>query len=566
MSTVTLQQALAIARDHFQAMRLADAETLGRQILHAVPDQLDTLFLLGQVAQRRGQHEEALPLFRRILTLRPEAWPVAQAISRALVDLGRLNEAEGFLRGILAAYPNNGEACCELGRVFALQGQRDRAVDQFSRAVPMGVDIFAFSRLEPNASLRAIVLQAIAPYNQRFADIWRDCAILGRYGPTLSRDKEDIIKSILDSHYDLWSTGQTPDPFRSNLYNRNLTTDPLVPGENPRHKTKVLMIFAQYINCRDEFIDCEFVYHMATSAHNCGLDPYVFYADDIAYGMYKDISAADLEQKLANLRAMILEIRPEVIMFDGNYIGAENTIRTKFWSEIRSHYDFKLINLVADCSDQHPDYLGYWGGVCDRSIIYHQMTKHCLTYHNPKKIYLGLGLPFDEYTFAPGATEKDIGFLFIGSPSRGRNVYLAAVQESGIDCHVLLHDRKRTNCPDLSNYANLLKRSRVTFNTGYNLPGNSILTGRVTESILAKILLLEETNNRLERFFVPFVHFVPVSNVHQVVSFTQFFLKHEDYRFRMVNDAHRWMMEHYSSARFWNSLLSTLGDDTRIAW
>ena len=68
---MTPQQAFDLALQHHQAGRLADAETLYRQILAVQPDHANTLHLLGAVALMTGRCEEALPLIARAIAACP---------------------------------------------------------------------------------------------------------------------------------------------------------------------------------------------------------------------------------------------------------------------------------------------------------------------------------------------------------------------------------------------------------------------------------------------------------------------------------------------------------------
>ena len=57
----TIPEAVAIARDHLQAGRLADAESVCRQILAVEPNETETLNLLGVIStQQRGDPSNVL--------------------------------------------------------------------------------------------------------------------------------------------------------------------------------------------------------------------------------------------------------------------------------------------------------------------------------------------------------------------------------------------------------------------------------------------------------------------------------------------------------------------------
>jgi len=60
MPQLTVEQTMQIARGHHQAGRLAQAETLYRQILEEQPNHADALHLLGVIACQAGRYELAV--------------------------------------------------------------------------------------------------------------------------------------------------------------------------------------------------------------------------------------------------------------------------------------------------------------------------------------------------------------------------------------------------------------------------------------------------------------------------------------------------------------------------
>ena len=62
-----MNPAFGAAIDHFEAGRLDDAETACRAMLEKDAAQPDALFLLGLIAQRRGNNDEAIERIRAAL-------------------------------------------------------------------------------------------------------------------------------------------------------------------------------------------------------------------------------------------------------------------------------------------------------------------------------------------------------------------------------------------------------------------------------------------------------------------------------------------------------------------
>ena len=126
-----LQQALA----HHQAGRLAQAETLYRQVLQSCPDHPDGLRLLGLIALQVGQYAMALPLLDKAIQARP-------GFAEAYVDRGnalhRLQQYQAAVEsydkairlkpGFAEAYSDRGVALFRLGLYQADLESCDRAI------------------------------------------------------------------------------------------------------------------------------------------------------------------------------------------------------------------------------------------------------------------------------------------------------------------------------------------------------------------------------------------------------------------------------------------------------
>jgi Flp pilus assembly protein TadD len=74
--------------------RVDDAMDVYRQILAAVPDQVDALHFLGVAEHQKGRSEKALELMDRAAKLAPDLPDVHNNRGNVLKLLGRLDEAE----------------------------------------------------------------------------------------------------------------------------------------------------------------------------------------------------------------------------------------------------------------------------------------------------------------------------------------------------------------------------------------------------------------------------------------------------------------------------------------
>jgi protein O-GlcNAc transferase len=169
MPEITLEQALQLAAQHHRAGRLAEAESICRQILAVWPNQPDTLDFLGILSYQAGQIRESENLLRQAIAARPngaghygnlggillaegrfeesaaasrEALRLKQDkpepfcnLSSALLHLRRLDEAIECLNKAVALLPSSADLHSALGNALLIQGDLQRAAESFHRAL-----------------------------------------------------------------------------------------------------------------------------------------------------------------------------------------------------------------------------------------------------------------------------------------------------------------------------------------------------------------------------------------------------------------------------------------------
>ena len=137
MPSVTVQQAFALALEHHQAGRWADAEALYRQILAMQPRNSDTMHLLGVIAHQKGQNDSAMQLIGQAIALNPMDPGAHSNLGIVLQELGRLDEAISAFRRAVQLNPNQWEAHSNLGNVLRSRGDLDEAIGACRRALEL---------------------------------------------------------------------------------------------------------------------------------------------------------------------------------------------------------------------------------------------------------------------------------------------------------------------------------------------------------------------------------------------------------------------------------------------
>ena len=141
MSAVTIEQALSIATQHHAAGRLAEAETIYRQILAVEPRHVDALQYLGLLALQVGRSDVAAEMFLAAIALAPEVPALHCNLGEAYRRLGKFAEANAALRRTIALKPDFAEAHYNLGCALTDEGQRDEAITAYRSAIQHKPDL-----------------------------------------------------------------------------------------------------------------------------------------------------------------------------------------------------------------------------------------------------------------------------------------------------------------------------------------------------------------------------------------------------------------------------------------
>ena len=137
---MNLPQALALAMQHHQAGRLAEAEGLYRQILVVNPRHGDALHLLGVIAHQVGRSDAAIDLIRQALQSLPGFAEAHNRLGMALFSQGRIEEAVASYHRAIKLDPNHAKALNNLGAALRRLGGLDEAVAASREAI----------RIDPN--------------------------------------------------------------------------------------------------------------------------------------------------------------------------------------------------------------------------------------------------------------------------------------------------------------------------------------------------------------------------------------------------------------------------------
>ena len=137
MPALTVPQAFAVAIQHHQAGRLAEAEALYRQILGVDPNRADAWHMLGVVANQVGQRKLSAEWIRKSISLNPNNAEAHYNLGNTLKDDGQVDDAIAAFQHALTLRPAYAEAANNLGVVLSLRGRFAEAIAACHRAVEL---------------------------------------------------------------------------------------------------------------------------------------------------------------------------------------------------------------------------------------------------------------------------------------------------------------------------------------------------------------------------------------------------------------------------------------------
>jgi predicted O-linked N-acetylglucosamine transferase (SPINDLY family) len=250
MPAVTVQQGFALALQHHQAGRLAEAEALYRQILAAQPDHAAAMHNLGVIARQRGdlgaavhwiqqsvaldptdadaqsnlgaiycslgRLDDAIACFERAAALAPNHMDKQNALGVVLFDRNRLDEAEAAFCRALALQPGCAAAHNNLGIVLARQGRREAALAAYQRALELdpghaeahnnlGSMLLNLGRFDEAAAAYRTALRCKPDYAIAYYNLANLLARRGKLGDAVAayRRALDLQPDYLDAHNNL---------------------------------------------------------------------------------------------------------------------------------------------------------------------------------------------------------------------------------------------------------------------------------------------------------------------------------------------------------------------------
>jgi Flp pilus assembly protein TadD len=138
-----------------QAGQLAPAAQLYQKVLAQEEENADALHLLGLLRHQQGQHQAAVEMISRAVTLRPNVPAFHSNLAEAYRALGQCERAAGCCRMALRLWPDYPEGHSNLGLALQGLGRHAEAASAFRRALELRPD-FALAHGNLGITLREL--------------------------------------------------------------------------------------------------------------------------------------------------------------------------------------------------------------------------------------------------------------------------------------------------------------------------------------------------------------------------------------------------------------------------
>ena len=375
-----------------------------------------------------------------------------------------------------------------------------------------------------------------------------DCSRTGSSSGSLSKSQETtLLKRFLAARED-WLRGLVR-PEKAIM----------ADGSRDSSDLRLLFVGPQFVKCDANWIDYDVTLHYIGTAHKFFQECRHYVADDIhsenlllsAAGLSAVRPAHILMQGIVELRRELEAFRPDIIFFDGNFTGGRGGISVDDWLALKSSFDFKLVIWIGDIYPPKANNPLYWSSVADLIVA---MNDHA---------YLTKARQNCDVLIWPGVTvdpaviggqyddARSIDISFVGARKSYRDMWCSHLALGGVQFHHQFTDQSGENSISLVDYVDVLKASKIGFNSGLVSSRDHHTNFRLFETLSAGTALLQHDFPLLHSYFQPYVHYAPFDNIHEMLTTARFLLRHDDIRTTMAAEGQAWYRDNYGGRHFW---------------
>ena len=212
----TIEEAYRLAADNFDQGRLAEAESICRQILFHEQHQCETLGLLGLIAGLTGRDESAAGFLERAAMYGRPSSDLFLNLGESRRRLGQFKRAIAAFQKAIALKPTSPQAHNNLGVAYKESGDLTKASSTFRKAASLdanytealrnlGIVLFESGQVEEACDIFRRVLESRPKDSESYLDLGVISVAAGRREEAESSFREAILlspRSVM-AHYNL---------------------------------------------------------------------------------------------------------------------------------------------------------------------------------------------------------------------------------------------------------------------------------------------------------------------------------------------------------------------------
>lgn len=466
-----------------------------------------------------------------------------------LLDAGEPAEAQAKAMAALETNPWNVPAYYYLAAAFARAGNVAASATVFAKAID---DFpYAYRAASRFGEFQGLVLDSkttVAYYAALATKMPEVATLLAERGTSLPT--VETFRTALER----WRHGEIPEPAKTNV----LAT--LAPNHAAglRRTTRVLLVTPRYVMCSPECDEYNLSFHLDGTAQQV-LDRYELHDADSFHTEPTRIarlrSAEEVAAGIAALRDHLARFRPDLVVFEGVFIGGDGAISADDLGALKSEFGFRLATLTPDAGLYLPNYAAYWAPVSDLIVtLTDSPSLDAARPHCP--VILFPGTPMDRALIDRlGSKARANEILYVGARKRYRDLLCAHLVEAGLPTKVLFTQQGRETSLRTHDYLALHKEVSIVLNNGLISASEAILTGRIFEAIAAGAVLLQQDFAAMRAHFVPFVHYAPFETCAEMAANARILIQHTEIREELSANALSFYDRNYAAAPFWGALL-----------
>jgi len=275
---------------------------------------------------------------------------------------------------------------------------------------------------------------------------------------------------------------------------------------------------------------------------------------DDALGRPMELRVPDavIAERIGLLRDHLHSRRPGIVILDCCWSPTGRGLNRDIMAELRRECGFRLVTLFRDALEAAVSLLEYWAEISDGLLIFDPQSPAIAALPGRCTV---IPVPALHGPFRPGRNAD--GLLFMGGLAQTHRVMLlAALAAQSIGLRLVVGAERRRRSSTAQDYASLLGQAAAVLNIATHDHAETLVTGRVWESIACGAVLLEQAGSGTRKFFTPWRHYLPWTHAGDIAAFAGILERRNDLRQAIAGQALDFARRHYPPDRTWRAILA----------